>query len=236
VIALVQLFDGCTFKHAVTTLTGEGQRRQATPKEPERSAREDDQTKAAKGAWLWSQRMPITDATPPWLYLRKRAYTGPIPATLGYLPPRSRYSAAMIGAFGIAAELQPGIISAPQRVIGVHLTRVAANGNKAPNADGNAKLMRGVCKGAPIMLSPPNDLLGMSVTEGIEDGLTVYQATGLGVWAAGSASFMPALAPVVPSYIEVVTIYAHNDNGRSYAIALATALKARGIQVRMQGL
>ena len=236
VIALVQLLDGCTFKDAITKLTGDGQRRQGTPKAPERSARKDDQTKAAKAAWLWSQRKPIIEGTPSWLYLRKRGYTGAIPATLGYLPPRGPYPAAMIAAFGVAAELLPGIISAPEQVIGVHLTRLTADGDKAPNADGKAKLMHGVCRGAPITISPPNDLLGMVVTEGIEDALSVYQGTGLGVWAAGSAVFMPALAPLIPDYIETVTVYAHDDTGRGYAIDLARDIKARSIEVRVQGL
>ena len=144
----------------------------------------------------------------------------------------------MIAAFGMAAEFdEPGIISAPKQVVGVHLTRLTADGDKAPNADGKAKIMLGVCKGTPITISPPNDLLGMAVTEGIEDALSVFQAAGLGVRAAGSAGFMPALAPLVPNYIEAVTIYAHDDNaGRSNAIDLATALKARGIEVLMQGL
>jgi hypothetical protein len=35
---------------------------------------------------------------------------------------------------------------------------------------------------------------------------------GLGVWAAGSAVFMPALAPLIPDYIDTVTIYAHDDD------------------------
>jgi hypothetical protein len=119
----------------------------------------------------------------------------------------------------------------PRSITGVHLTRLTADGNKAPNAAGKAKIMLGVCKGAPITISPPNDLLGMVVTEGIEDGLSAYQSTGLGVWAAGSGGFMPALAPLIPDYIETVTIYAHdNETGRK-AIDLA-----RGIEVRVQGL
>jgi hypothetical protein len=143
----------------------------------------------------------------------------------------------MIAAFGMAAECdEPGIISAPEAVTGVHLTRLSA-GDKAPNADGESKIMRGVCKGAPITISAPNDLLGMAITEGIEDALSVYQATGLGVWAAGSGSFMPALAPLIPDYIETVTVYAHDDDtGRGKAIDLARAIKARGIMVLMQGL
>ena len=42
----------------------------------------------------------------------------------------------------------------------------------------------------------------LAITEGIEDRLTVHEATGLGAWAAGSASRMPALAYVLPGYIE----------------------------------
>jgi putative DNA primase/helicase len=237
VIALVRFLDGCTFRHAVTKLIGNGQRRQATPKAPEQSVAQDDKTRAATAAWLWSQRKPITEGTPPSLYLSRRGYTGPIPETLGYLPSRGSYPAAMIGAFGIAVELQPGIISAPPQVIGVHLTRLTAHGDKAPNAEGEAKFMHGLCKGAPIVLSPPNDFLRMTVTEGIEDGLTVYQTTGVGVWAAGSATLMPALAALIPDYIEIVTICAHDDNtGRKNAIVLARAIKARGIEVLVQGL
>ena len=143
----------------------------------------------------------------------------------------------MIAAFGVADEPEPEILVPPKMVTGVHLTRLTSDGDKAPNIDGKAKFMRGVCKGAPIMISPPNDLLRMAVTEGIEDGLTVYQTTGFGVWAAGSAVFMPALASLIPDYIETVTICAHNDKtGRNNAIDLARAIKARGIEVRVQGL
>jgi phage/plasmid primase-like uncharacterized protein len=236
VIALVQHLDDVSFKDAITTLTGDGAGTTPPPKPAKPHDDEDD--KASKAAWLWSQRKPIIQGTPPWLYLRKRAYTGPIPGTLAYLPPRGPYPAAMIAAFGMAAECdEPAIISAPKAVTGVHLTRLTADGDKAPNADGKPKIMRGVCKGAPITISPPNDLLGMAVTEGIEDGLSIYQATGLGVWAAGSAVFMPALAPLIPDYIETVTIYAHDDDsGRTNTIDLARAIKARGIEVFVQGL
>jgi hypothetical protein len=193
--------------------------------------RQNDQNNVAKAAWLWSQRKPIAEDAPPW-----RGYTGPIPATLGYLPARDPHPAAMMASFGITDEPEPGIITTPKTIVGVHLTRLTAEGEKAPNAIGKKKIMLGVCKGAPITISPPNDLLGMAVTEGIEDALSVYQATGLGVWAAGAAGFMPALAPLIPDYIEVVTVYAHDDDGRGHAIHLARSIKARGIEVLMQGL
>ena len=61
-------------------------------------------------------------------------------------------------------------------------------------------------------------------------------ALGLGAWAAGSASFMPAVAAVVPSYIDVVTIFAHADKGgQDGARKLAVALHERGIEVRVEG-
>ena len=89
----------------------------------------------------------------------------------------------------------------------------------------------------PIVLAPVNDLLGLVVTEGIEDGLTAYEATGLGVWVAGSAGRMRGLVDLVPPFIEVVTVCAHADKaGEDGARKLATALCKRGIEVRMEGL
>jgi hypothetical protein len=238
VIALVQHLDGCDFATAIETLVGNTVR--PAPRPAPTTRRDDgseDKQRESKASWIWSQRKPITEDTPPWLYLRKRGYTGPIPTTLGYLPARDPHPAAMISAFGMADEPEPGILAAPKGVRGVHLTRLTAEGDKAPNADGKAKIMLGVCKGAPIVISPPNDLLGMAVTEGIEDGLSVYQATGLGVWAAGAAGFMPALAPLVPDYIEVVTIFAHDDEaGQCGALDLARALNTRGVEVFVDGV
>ena len=87
------------------------------------------------------------------------------------------------------------------------------------------------------MLAPPNDLLGMAITEGIEDALTVHQATGLGAWAAGAAGRMPALADTVPRYIECVTICAHADQaGRDGALGLADALDRRCVEVFIEGI
>jgi hypothetical protein len=102
VIDFVKHADGRGFASAITTLLGERVRNQSRPAKLE--VYKQDQDNASTAAWLWSQRRPITEGTPPWLYLRKRGYTGPIPATLAYLTPRGPYPAAMIAAFGMAAE------------------------------------------------------------------------------------------------------------------------------------
>jgi hypothetical protein len=82
--------------------------------------------------------------------------------------------------------------------------------------------------------TPPNDMLGLAITEGLEDALSVHEATGLGAWAAGAASRMPALADIIPSYIEVCTVAVDDDSdGRHHAAEFAQRLEARGIEARL---
>ena len=137
----------------------------------------------------------------------------------------------MIAAFGIATEPEPGVLAiTDHEVKAIHLTKLTADGGQKSGVQPN-KIMIGNPKGSPIILAPPNDLLAMCITEGIEDGLSAHQATGLGAWAAGSASLMPALADAVPRYIEHVSILAHRDlAGTKGANELARRLCARAIR------
>jgi hypothetical protein len=186
-----------------------------------------------KARWIWSKRklIPSTIAE---IYLRQaRRYRGPLPATLGFLPARGKHGPAMIAAFGMPGELDPGRIAiADHAVRGVHITRLAPDGSGKAGIEAD-KIMLGTSLGAPIVLAPVNDLLGLAITEGIEDALSVYQATGLGAWAAGSASRLPALADAIPGYVECVTILVDDDqDGRRHAGTLAERLVGRGIEVQ----
>ena len=97
--------------------------------------------------------------------------------------------------------------------------------------------MLGRSTGTPIVLAPLNDLLGLIVCEGIETGLSLFEATGCGVWAAGAASRMPDLADVVPDYTDCVTIAGEPDEaGRKGAVELARRLRARGIHTELRFL
>jgi hypothetical protein len=59
----------------------------------------------------------------------------------------------------------------------------------------------------------------------------VHEATGLGVWVAGAASRMPALAGIVPTYAGAVSIIADADDaGRRHSTELASRLQARGMR------
>jgi hypothetical protein len=184
--------------------------------------------------WLWSQRKPIAGSQAE-RYLREaRGYSGALPPTLGFLPARADHPAAMIAAFGLAVDLEPGVIAIGKSAIrGVHITRLKADGSAKAGTDAD-KIMIGFSAGVPIVLAPINDLCGLAITEGIEDALSTFMATGLGCWAAGCASRLPALAAAIPSYVEAVTICAHSDEaGQRGAHDLADALSKRPIEVRV---
>ena len=172
-------------------------------------------------------------------YLRDaRGYSGIPPATLSSLPSsRPHHYPAMIAAFGVASEIEPGIVDIDaDQIRGVHLTLLKPDGSAKAGTERD-KLMVGPSSGWPIVVAPVGDLLGLAITEGLEDALSVHQATGLGVWVAGSAGRMPALASRVPPYLETVTIFAHADDaGRKFAPRLADALLDRGIEVFTEGL
>jgi hypothetical protein len=200
--------------------------------------------KIAKAADLWRKRQPIT-GTVAERYLRGRGIICPLPKTLGIVPAWRNVPPRMIAALGLCEEPKPGVIVPPRKIEAVHLTYLKPDGSGKADID-SPKQFRGVVVetleddskiGKPIVLAPPNDLLGLAICEGIEDALSAHQATGLGAWASGGATFLPALAAVVPDCIEAVTIYAHDDKaGQDGARDLAGALDARGIEVLIEGL
>jgi hypothetical protein len=183
-----------------------------------------------KAAWLWQRRRPIA-GTVAETYLRAaRGYAGPLPTTIGFLPSLNGFPPALISAFALPAEAAP-IGAASIRA--VHLTRLAPDGSGKAGSEAD-KIVIGTPRGTPIALAPINDGLGLAITEGIEDALSIFAATGLGAWAAGSAPFLPALADAVPDYVEAVSIIADADEaGRRFARDLALGLRRRRIGHRV---
>jgi hypothetical protein len=255
VIDLVMFLDGCAFLAAVETVTGEpppddtGTARRPDPeleqrcarqveehakeqKKRERAAFNEIRRKADKAAWLWGRREPVLETNPAGLYLRKRGYEGQFPATLGYLPPNGEYPPAMIAAFGVADEPEPGVIEPPRIVTGINLTRLSLNGDKAPIDP--VKITLGPSVGLPIVLAPANDLLAIDITEGIETGLSVLEWRGTGVWVAGTAGRMPALVENLPPYTEFLHIFAERDGGEQFAKEAARIVTARGIETHVK--
>jgi hypothetical protein len=183
---------------------------------------------------LWSRRRPL-ERSPAERYLREaRGYRGPLPATLAFLPARGDHGPAMIAAIGLPHEPEPGVMRIEiDAVAGVHLTRLAPDGRgKAGTA--HDKIMIGSSVGAPIVLAPVNDGLGLAISEGIEDALSAHESTGLGAWAAGSASRLPALAAAVPGWVEAVSILVDDDEaGWRHGEELGRRLDARGMEISL---
>jgi CHC2 zinc finger/Toprim domain len=173
---------------------------------------------------LWTRSVP-GEASIVETYLRARGYHGPIPATIRYLPRNGARPPALIAAYGIAIEPEPGVLAiADDAVVGVHLIKLKPDGSDRLREDG-AKITIGKGIVVPIMLAPPNDGLGMVIAEGIEDALIAHQETGLGALAAGGATKLPTLADAIPNYIECVTILVDdNEAGRVNSNELAARI------------
>ena len=185
-----------------------------------------------KARWLWCQRRPIAGSIAE-IYLRQaRGYGGPIPPTLAFLPAHEDHAPALIAALGMATEPAPGELAiADEAVAAVQLVKIKPDGSGKADVDPKKIIIGRGALGSPIVIAPPNDLLGLAIVEGIENGLSVHEATGLGVWASGGATRLPTLADVVPAYIDYVAIIADKDaSGISGANGLADGLRKRGIR------
>jgi Toprim domain len=195
-----------------------------------------DREEAAKqletARWLWSNSRPIVGTIAERYLREEREISGTLPATLRFKPATNGYPPALIGAFGLPVEPEPGVLMISRaQVEGVHLTRLKPDGSgKHEREDEPAKIMIARSRGWPLVLAPLNDNGGLGIVEGIEDGLTVLAATGLGMWVAGSASRLPALAERVPTHVDCITIFADGDNaGMTNARELERRLRARGL-------
>jgi phage/plasmid primase-like uncharacterized protein len=226
VIDLVQHIDGVAFGKAIKILTGDQARSTPAPTpRPKIDGDEHEQRQRAKAHWLWKHRQPIAGSFAE-RYLREaRGYTGALPPTIAFLPARDEYPPAMIAAFALADESEPGVLREPDSIAAVHLTLLKPDGTGKADVDPN-KIVVASPAGMPIMVAAMNDLGGLAICEGIEDALSVHQATGLGAWAAGAACFMPKLtAAIKRASPSCVTIFADDDVvGQCNARELATEL------------
>jgi hypothetical protein len=167
-------------------------------------------------------------------YLRRRGYHGRIPATVRFLRATGIHPPALIAAYGMATEPEPGLLAIKDDdVVGVHLIKLRLDGSDRLRS-GDAKITIGKDIAAPIVLAPPNDGLALDIAEGIEDALNAHQATGRGSWAAGGATRLPVLADLIPEYIESATILVDdNEAGRTNSNEFARRAHARGFEVLM---
>ncbi len=175
--------------------------------------------------WLWRRRLPLVGTLACRYLCELRALNGPFPSTLGFLRAYKDHPPALIAAYGLPIEPEPGVLELPiEAVLGVQLISLTDDARKL----GKAKTI-GRCPGVPIVLATMGDSLGLAIAEGVEDALSIAEATGLGAWAAGGASRFPALADAVPTYADIITILQDDDPAGIRGVAgLVAALTKRG--------
>lgn len=184
--------------------------------------------------WLWGQSRPAR-GSPVERYLASRGITMPAPPTIRYLPARGTHVHAMIAAFALPVMDGGGVLAPPLNdVMAVHITRLRADGRGKAGSSKDKQFVASP-KGFPIALAAgTKERPSLAIGEGIEDGLSAAEAMGCAAWAAGSAGSLPALAPVVPDFYEMVFVTVDDDPaGRKGSYSLADALYRRGFDVRL---
>lgn len=163
---------------------------------------------------IWRESAPVTEGTPAWTYLTQ---TRGIP--LASIPHAIRQHPALTywepGADGKPRNrgqhpvLVIQVAGADGKPVGLRLIYLTADGQKLPVSEPKKLqvIEPGATTGGATRLAEPGQIL--AVTEGIETGLAVLCATGLPVWAAGSAVLLEKM--LIPVTVREVLIFTDND-------------------------
>ncbi len=218
---LVCCHAGCSQAAVVAALKARGlwpgrdahqrQYRPVPAPEPYRKANALEKARRDLVARIWHQTGPASGSLIAF-YLASRGIVAPLPPDLHFHPalrhPTGAYLPAMVAA----------VRNVDGDVTGLHRTWLREDGaGKA--ALSPAKAMLGVCRGGAVRLAEVDDELGVS--EGVESGLSVQQATGLPVWAALSTSGLTGL--VMPARVHRIVILADGDEPGEKAAQMAAA-------------
>jgi hypothetical protein len=116
-------------------------------------------------------------------------------------------------------------------VVAIHRTYLNPNGSGKADVDPD-KMSLGPIVGGAIRLGPPAP--EMAIAEGIEDGMTILQETGIPVWAATSASAMRSMVlPALPMAAEVVVCSDPDPVGQRAVDVAAARWISEGRSVRV---
>lgn len=235
---LIELVNGWTAKqtlHAVSEALKVAPRVAETGVASQRkqhgSPSTDREKQRAKLNKLWRESIPVTEGMPGWLYLTQ---TRGIP--LASIPHAIRQHSALTywerGADGKPRNRgnHPALViqvaGADGNPVGLRFIYLTAGGEKLPVAEPKKLqvIEPGATSGGATRLAEPGLIL--AVTEGIETGLAVFCATGLPVWAAGSAVLLEKME-IPPTVREICIFSDHDANecGQNAAKALASRLR-----------
>jgi DNA primase len=182
----------------------------------------DERARLEEARAIWRNAVPA-QGTLAETYLRSRCLEIAIPKTI-------RFSALRYGKKGREYPVLVGAITGPDnKLCGIQRTYLAQDGKGKADVP-KAKLSLGRVSGGAIRLAPAAGEL--TVTEGLEDGLSLQQQRGGAVWVAAGASMLPKMD--FPELVRAIAIGGDADDaGRAAARAAADAYIARGLVSRV---
>ena len=175
---------------------------------------------------LWEQAVDA-QGTVVETYMKSRGITATSPPALRFHPSlKHKDSGKVLPAMVAAVTIWHGT-----DVVAIHRTYLRSDGSGKADVDLD-KMSLGPISGGAVRLGPPAPK--MAVTEGIEDGMTIFQETGMSVWAATSAPAMRSIVlPALPMAAEVVVCSDPDPVGQRAAAAAAQRWIYEGRSVRV---
>jgi len=177
---------------------------------------------AQRNAALWAKTVPVSEADPVSLYLRRRGLAGPEPECLRLHPHLTYWDGGDRGAW---PTMVAPLVSPDGRVLALHRTYLTADGCKAPVP--TVKKLTGAAgplKGACIPLHDAQDGV-IGIAEGIETAQAAHLASGLPTVAAYCAGNLAAYA--WPAGVKRIVVFADADPAGA---AAAQSLRARAVR------
>ncbi len=173
---------------------------------------------------LWASSIPARNTVTE-TYLRARGITLPIPSDIRTVLMHKHNPSGQFLPVMLAAVRQ----TMGGKIIAVHRTWLMPDGSAKANVKPD-KMMLGPVSGGAVQLSKAAPK--MVVSEGIENALSVTQATGLPAWAGLSTSGLIGLRLPVPPMAEEIIIACDNDPpGRRAADEVAEKWTKEGRKV-----
>ena len=155
-------------------------------------------------------------------YLRARGITIPVPPSLRYLAAAKHKPTGLI-----LPAMVAGVQGPDGRVVAVHRTFLSRNGTAKASVS-EPRMSLGPVAGGAVHLAKANGRL--AVSEGVETGLSILQATGIPTWAALSATNMANV--ILPQDIRDVILGPDGDEaGEAGAQEAAKRLVREGREV-----
>jgi phage/plasmid primase-like uncharacterized protein len=217
---LIHCFAGCTYESVIDALGG--QPWSNPPRNPERKTNlaqgRRDNSEWARQIWRESREAPGTIVQD---YTFGRGFTDSPPQCLRFHPGLRHPSGVSLPAMVAAIDDLGG------EIVGIHRTFLKRDGTGKAAVEPN-KMALGKLGGGAVRLTAGAPELILS--EGIETGLSILQATGRHVWAALGTSNLGRVE--LPDFVRRIIIGAdQDDSGIKAATVAANTYRARGYQV-----